>query len=76
MMSSVAVTGYSRLGVKLEDLGLGQGMSAPFWQVRWAYGPNYGINGSMWIEKWNGSREQTGPCDIHRQCNLPIMKKY
>jgi hypothetical protein len=46
MKSVIAVIGYNRIGV---DMGLGQGISKPFWQVRWAYGPNYGVFGSMWI---------------------------
>jgi hypothetical protein len=55
MYSTIATTGYTRVGVKLENHGVGQQISKPFWQVRWAYGPNYGVFGSMWIEKWNGS---------------------
>jgi hypothetical protein len=56
----VATTGYTRVGVSQDSHGLGQGMSKPFWQVRWAYGPNYGVFGSMWIEKLNGSDEERG----------------
>jgi hypothetical protein len=43
MISSIAITGYTRVGVNLENRGVGQPISKPFWQVRWAYGPNYGV---------------------------------
>ena len=72
----IATTGYARNGVNLESLGLGQGVSKPFWQVRWAYGPNYGVYGSMWIEKWSQSSSTYGPCNIHTVNRLFRMKRY
>ena len=45
-------------------------------EVRWAYGPEYGIYGSMWIEKMNGSTDARGPCYLHNRNFLPVMKKY
>jgi Cathepsin propeptide inhibitor domain (I29)/Papain family cysteine protease len=63
----IAVTGYSRKG---------DGQSGAFWQVRFAYGDNYGVFGSMWVEKENGSFSSFGPCEIHYEGMLPIAKKW
>ena len=67
MFSQIATTGYTRIG---------KAGSKPFWQVRWAYGPNYGVYGSMWIEKWNDSTSSNGPCYLQANNRLWIMKKY
>ena len=81
----VAISGYNRVGAKNkhfgvgaknEHFGVGQGVSRPFWQLRWAFGPNYGIFGSMWVEKWNDSTDMFGPCSLHSYNQLPVMRKY
>jgi hypothetical protein len=52
-IGTVAITGYNRTP-----------SPRPYWKVRWAFGTNYGLSGSMLVEKINGSTDSNGPCDI------------
>lgn len=73
---TVAITGYNRKGTEQSQGLTQQVLNKPYWQVRWAYGAQYGINGSMRIEKQNDGGISLGPCQIYQESWLPIAKKY
>ena len=72
---TVAITGYTRGNSVSGQFGQ-QPVRNSFWQTRWAYGRNYGVYGSMWVQKDNGSTSSYGPCEVHWETWFPYLKKY
>lgn len=67
MYIAMAITGYDRIG---------KNGSGPFWKVRGSFGPNWGMNGSMRIQREIGDINIFGPCNLHYVVQLPIARKY